>query len=75
MQGLFLRALITGRLRTKNPVYLALMTILGLIAIAPSAVGLLAGTSPSEPGYVLACTFSPFALFGIGLLINVIRSM
>ena len=75
MQGLFLRALVTGRLRTRNPAYLALMLIVGFAAIAPSALALIAVDSPPGFGLALAFTMSPFAFFGIALLVNAIRSM
>ena len=75
MQGLFLRRLLTGRLRTKEPAYLTAMVIIGLAAVAPTTVALLAMNSPGEAGLVLACLMSPLALFGTSLLINATLSL
>ena len=75
MQGVFLRALVTGRLRTREPAYLLLMALVGVVAVAPGAAALL--LLPSSGGLALAvsCALAPYTLLGTGLLWNLALSL
>jgi hypothetical protein len=75
MAGLFVRRLVTGKLRTRKPIYLVLMAALGLICLSPFTLAILEG---------LRGDFFPFgawvaliipALFGIALLVNLVKSL
>ena len=68
MQGLFLRRLFTGKLRTTKPVYLAAMAVLGAMCILPTVLAFIAPTLDAVcPGMAY---FIPMAVGGGGLLYN-----
>jgi hypothetical protein len=69
LEGLFLKRVFTGRLRTRRKVYLWLMGLLGLLLLLPWALVLASGGNLSEIASLAAC-FSPFGILGIGLLVN-----
>lgn len=74
MQGLFIRRLITGQLRTHEPLYLAAMGLLGGLAALPALAGLL---FPSAGLLALpaACCSLPMAAAGAALLWNLGRNL
>lgn len=68
MEGLFLRRLFTGKLRTTNPLYLAVMGILGVLCLVPAILVLPSGSIDAVcPGL---CYFMPLAGVGLALLVN-----
>lgn len=75
--GVIIRQLLTLKFRTRNPVYLLIMTVLGLMFCAP----LLAVVNAIGIGewirdlIVVSVALGPFLLLGIGLLLNVILSI
>jgi len=77
LQGKFLRLLLTGRLRTRRPVYLWLMGLSGISLLAPLV---LYGTSYLQRKWELdatqwLCGMLPLAVLGLGLLVNFILSL
>lgn len=74
MQGVIIRRLITRTFRTRNPVFLLLMTYVGLAFSLPLllAVGLLFGQWSVLPILVI---YSPYAVVGVALLVNVFLSL
>lgn len=77
LQGKFIRQLIAGDLRTHNPIYLAAMTIAGLLLIAPFGLGLLASMYGgwTLQTFGLTLLFAPIALVGWKLWIAVNASV
>ena len=74
MQGLFFRWLITGKFRTRNPIYLLFITIYGIFNACPILIlfaGDIGRNSWSRNWYI----FAPFSLIGMLLLVNVILSL
>ncbi len=69
MEGLFLRRLFTGRLRTSSPVYLSGMALLGVLCLLPLLLALLF-PAPGQQSLIGWCFFLPIAIFGTALLIN-----
>jgi tetratricopeptide (TPR) repeat protein len=74
MTGLIIRLLITGKFRTKNPIYLLFMTFLGLFFCLPliTVPVLIYGESNSILPLIL---FSPYIIIGIAIYVNVILSL
>jgi tetratricopeptide (TPR) repeat protein len=72
VQGLILRRLMTGSFRTRNPIYLLLMTYLGVVN---SAFGILAITSGNGTGIFTGLVYSPYLIAGIRFLANVFMSL
>jgi tetratricopeptide (TPR) repeat protein len=72
MQGVMIRLLLARKFRTHNPIYLVLMTIVGLLyflfGISPVIFGNL-------PGIFLGLLFSPYSITGAMLLVNVFLSL
>jgi tetratricopeptide (TPR) repeat protein len=68
--GVIIRQVLTGRFRTRNPIYLLLMLCLGILASFPllAVVPLLMGNIDAIP-FLLAN--APYWLFGLVLLANV----
>jgi hypothetical protein len=74
MQGLFTQWLITGRFKTRKPIYLFFLTIYGIMTASPVLL-LFAGAGGRNillQGWTI---FVPYTLFGILLLVNVILSL
>ena len=71
LQGVFCRHLFTGKLRTRNPVYLFLMGACGVYALFP-LVFILGNCGPTNIGclIVFLAIFSPNLSLGFALLIN-----
>ncbi len=70
MTGVFLRNLLIGRLRTRNPIYLALLLIIGLFCLAPLALAIyeaMAGNASALHGWPY---MAPLAVVGVLLLAN-----
>lgn len=75
MEGVMLRRLITGTLRTRNPVYLFFMTVVGLIFCLPLLLGAL-GFLHGETGPVfIAILDLPHWAVGIAVFVNVSSSL
>ena len=53
IEGRFLKALFTGRLRTRNPIYLTTMVICGLLLLTPTMVTLVEILSRFRPSLLL----------------------
>jgi hypothetical protein len=78
MMGLFMRNLFTGRVRTRNPLLIAWMAILGLLmllSIALVLAGSLSGAHPLAGALGMLVCFVPPALFGSALLVCAARSL
>lgn len=73
MQGVMIRWMMTGKFKTRNPIYLFLMTVIGLAQISPIILSLL--SKETFPMIINITVFAPYALMGILLLINVIISI
>ena len=73
MEGLLLRRLFTGKLRTTNPLYLAGMGVLGGLCILPALLTTISPTLDAVcPGLVY---FIPMAIGGIALLYNLAANL
>ena len=70
MTGVFLRNLLTGRLRTHNPVYLALMLVLGLLCLAPLALAIYEAWAGNSVPLIGCAYLAPLAGVGALLLVN-----
>jgi len=73
MEGRFVRQLLTGRLRTRNPVYLAFMLVCGIGLLLPLCA-ILVGSANVEDGSSILC-IGPLGLMGAALVINVVLSI
>ena len=75
MQGVMLRVLFAGRLRTRNLVYLVLLTIVGLVFCLPLVFIL--GTALTEwiGALLTLLIFSPSIALGLAIWVNVYFSM
>ncbi|MFC1879001.1 hypothetical protein ACFLZW_03725 [Chloroflexota bacterium] len=67
MQGVFLRRLFTGSLRTKNPIYLNLMGLIGGAIIAPIIILFFTNTGSAVS---LCCIMNIYVPVGAALLVN-----
>jgi hypothetical protein len=74
MEGVVFRLLITRKFRTRNPIYLLLMTYVGLIYCLP-LLGVMALLQGSWIGIFTTIISSPLLIAGIALLNNVISSL
>lgn len=74
MEGLFLRHLFAGRLQTRNPLLLVLLTVCGVACLLP-LVAAITQSPDSEPLAVVLICFVPLATFGFALLVNVALSL
>jgi hypothetical protein len=72
-EGLVVRNLLTGRVRTRNPFLLILMTLLGIICLTPEILALV--YHPNDGGAVSICYGPIMAAIGLGLLANVIKCL
>jgi len=72
MQGVMIRLLLTRKFRTRDPIYLAVMVIMGiwffLIDILPFAGG-------DANGVLMGIIYSPYLVIGATLLLNVYLSL
>lgn len=71
--GLFIRNLFSGRLRTRNPVFLILMTLVGIICLAPEMLAL--GYRVNDGGAISICVGPLIGIMGLGLLANALLSL
>jgi hypothetical protein len=75
MAGVFIRRLLTGRLRTRNPITLLLLALLGLACIAPLLLAVLEALRgdllPFGAWVLITISF----LFGVLLLFNLVRAL
>lgn len=74
MTGVFLRNVVTGRLRTSNPVYLLLLALLGLAVMIPMLLAFLALGTGTQVGMLAWLVCILLFLFGAALLDEVIAS-
>ena len=74
IEGLFIRNLFTGRLRTRKPVYLAAMIFFGLLTFLPLPCAL-AEDSRARDGDIFLICFFPLGIVGIALLWNAVLSL
>jgi Tetratricopeptide repeat. len=74
MQGTIIRLLITRKFRTQNPLYLLMMTYLGLVYSLPllGVIELFRGNVNYIPFIII---YSPYWIVGIALLINAFLSL
>ena len=72
MQGVIFRRLITGKFRTRNPIYIIFMTFVGVLY---SSYGALAFTLGNWYGVLTGIVSGPYFIVGIALLINVYLSL
>jgi hypothetical protein len=74
MRGLFIRWLVTGKFKTRNPVFLALIAIYGILSASPILL-VFAGIDGQTAFFRNWIFFGPHTLIGILLLLNVILSL
>jgi tetratricopeptide (TPR) repeat protein len=74
MQGVIIRLLITRKFRTRNPIYLLLMTCVGLIYCSP-LFGVIPFLQGDNSFILVTILYSPYWIVGIMLLINVFLSL
>lgn len=74
MQGLFFRWMITGKFKTRHPIYLLMITLYGFTTASPILL-LLAGPE-GRNAFIGSWTFVvPYTIIGILLLVNVVLSL
>jgi hypothetical protein len=74
MQGLFFRWLITGKFKTRSPIYGILLTVYGILSASP--ILLLFAGSEGRQGLLQGITiFGPSIFIGVLLLLNMILSL
>lgn len=69
MEGTFYRRLFTGKLRTRKPVYLALMVVAGSVLILPLVATLVESKELGRLSSTIYCSAPP-AIAGAALLVN-----
>lgn len=82
-QGVFVRNLLTGRLRTRNPVYWLLLVVVGgllmlpfILAVAPAlGLGDTGFEMDSTPTLLALACFGLFGLMGVLMEYNALRSL
>lgn len=74
MQGFILRALFTLKFRTRNPLYLSLMSLVGLLYCALAAV-LLAAAGDRQYSIVELVMYGMYFPVGVALIANVLASL
>lgn len=72
MQGVVFRSLLTRKFRTRNPIYLAFMVLVGVIYFLS---GILPFTLGNVYGIIAGVTYSPYSIVGVLLLVNVYLSL
>ena len=75
MAGFFLQRLLTGKLRIRNPFILLLLAALGLGCVAPLLLAFLEFSGGNLLPFSAWALTGIAALFGIMLLVNVIRNI
>jgi len=75
MAGVFIRRLLTGRLRTRNPLSLLVWAVVGVGCVAPLPLAVLEALRgdllPFGAWVLIVLSF----LFGMALLINLVRNL
>ncbi len=74
MQGRFVRWLITGKFKTRNPIYLFCIAVYGLMSASPLLL-LLAGEQGRLGFFRNWQIFAPFIILGVLILVNVVLSI
>lgn len=74
MQGLFFHWLITGKFKTRNPIYRILLTIYGILSASPIPL-IFAGPDGLAALLRGITFFGPFILVGVLVLVNMILSL
>lgn len=72
MQGIMIRLLLTRKFRTRNPIYLALMALWGILSFLS---GFLPFTLGDSSGIITGIFYSPYLIIGAALLLNVYLSL
>jgi hypothetical protein len=73
IEGLLIRNLLTARFRTRNPFFLILMTLLGIICLTPEILAIV--YHPDDGGAISICYGPIMGAVGLGLLANVLLSL
>jgi len=73
--GAFVQKLFSGQLRTKNPIYLILSGILGLILIVPLFLAFLETINRNPPTWDGWVAMLIAAIVGLAMLINVAKNL
>ena len=71
--GLFIRNLFTGHVRTRNPVLLILMTLIGITCLAPEVLAVVYRIN--DGGAISICVGPPMGIIGLGFIANVTLSL
>jgi hypothetical protein len=74
VEGVIIRLLFTQKLRTHNPVYLLLMTYVGLL-FGLTLPGVIVALQGDWITFLYIIVYSPYWVFGIALLMNVFFSL
>jgi hypothetical protein len=75
MAGVFVRSLITGKLRTKNIFFLLSLAVLGLLCITPAFLAVLEGFQGDFLPLGAWAMIAISGLIGIAMLINLIKNL
>jgi hypothetical protein len=75
VMGLAIRWLITGRFKTRNPVYLFFIAMIGLLYTAPLLVILFTASQGFHIRFVIFIMYSPCIILGVLLLVNFVLSL
>ena len=74
MQGVFLRRMVTGTFRTRNPIYWVFLAFMGAIMASPLLL-FFAGPEGWQGFWHGIAYFGPYSVIGFLLLINVVLSL
>ena len=75
MVGIFVHNLIAGKIRTKNPIYLLLLAVLGLLCISPFLLAIL---EPFQGDLLPLGAWGIIAipgLIGMAMLVNLFKNL
>jgi hypothetical protein len=75
MVGVFLRRLLTGKLRTRNPFSLFVLAVIGLICLTPFLLAVLEAFRGNLLPFGAWMVIIIAAFFGIAMLVNGIRNL
>jgi hypothetical protein len=75
MTGIFIRRLLTGKLRTRNPFMLLLLAVFGVACIAPVLLGTLEAFRGDLLSFEAWVAIALTGLLGIAMLVNLIKNL
>jgi hypothetical protein len=75
MAGVLVQRLLTGRLRTRTPLTLLLLAVLGLVCVAPLLLAILEALRGDFLSFGAWVVISIAGLLGIAMLVNLIKNL